>query len=158
MEDLDIYMPTSAIRRHLFEAQTHFENFESIAMNLRSKGLMINDARFILDHVYEYYPSMSKYLSQKCDIGHEKLFEAAVVKIINNNGIGLPRAEKKSVESLKKDLVEYTAQNAEKIRRTLRRLFQKGVRRVTNQAMSIANLYQQHLASLNACSVQLDEY
>lgn len=78
-----------------------FELFESVSVNLQRKGLLIHDARYILDKICDGYPITSKYLAQNAEIVH-KPFEKAVVKIINGVDNDLMHLERSSVETLLK--------------------------------------------------------
>lgn len=97
---LDSSLPSLEHRRALKAAIEDFENFESIAVSLQSKGLTIAIARYTFDRLCEDYSSMSYYLSPDANIVHDKIFEGAVVKIINGNETQLSFSEKASVSKL----------------------------------------------------------
>lgn len=63
IKKVDKYFPSPALRRCLKSVLVRFCNFESIANHLQLQGLMLIDARIILDSVCDDYPRMSKYLS-----------------------------------------------------------------------------------------------
>lgn len=91
---MNIDIQTTALHLHLLGAQTYFQNFEGIAIHLRTTGLLIDDVCFILDQICKYCPSMTKYLSKKSDIVHGKLFQVGFIKIVNRKERNLQRAEK----------------------------------------------------------------
>ena len=105
IHEVDNYMPTPSQRRSLESALGHFQNFESIAKHLQTKGLMLNNARFILDTVCEDYPEMCKYLAADASIVHDLPFEAAVIKIMDGNESLLTSTEKNSVKHLALDSI-----------------------------------------------------
>lgn len=51
LEDLDIYITSASMRRHLVSAKGHFEKFQSISTNLQKESLLVIDDNFILNHV-----------------------------------------------------------------------------------------------------------
>lgn len=97
--ELDDHLPSPSNRRALEKAMQDFKNFSSISTCLQKEGLLLNDARQILDHVCEDYPEMSNYLSSSARIVHCKPFEDAMVKIMGGNENNLSALESKSSEN-----------------------------------------------------------
>lgn len=102
---LDSYLLNAQERRSLQSALPHFQNFESVTVNLQKKGLSFADARYLLDQICEDYPSMSYYLEAESSIVNDKIFESAVVKISNRNEAGLTREERISATKLLTDSI-----------------------------------------------------
>lgn len=100
IKELDSYLPSPSDRRSLEESLEHFRNFSSITVCLQKKGLLLNDARQIFDHVCEDYPGMSGYLSVEASIVHDGLFEKAMVKVMSGHENQLNSVERNIISDL----------------------------------------------------------
>ena len=100
IEELDSLLPSPHQRRILQKAFDHFEKFQSITVNLQKEGLTLDHTRFLFDELCEDYPIMKEHLSKNASIVHNKTFESAVLKLLNNSENSLSTAEKSAIKSL----------------------------------------------------------
>lgn len=94
-----VNVSTQEIHR-LYKLVEHLENFDSVARNLKSRGLHLAETRINLDLIIEDYPEFGAYLSPSAVVVDFPIFETAVAKLIKENNASLSTQEKEALRLL----------------------------------------------------------
>lgn len=148
IETLDKLLPTPAQRRALESAVPHFNNFESITVNLQKRGMPISKVRFVFDQICEDYPCMKSHLSIDAEIVHDKAFERAIVKILDNRESQLTSEEKSAVGKLRID------QNVDEIHEVPGSYFTKIDHKRRRLAVAKTQFMNCNFIAATSCSVE----
>lgn len=72
-EGVEVHIPGASERYHFVAALHHFSNFHRIASNLQVKGLMLDDVRYIFNHIF---------LAVDAPLVKNRIFENGLTKVL----------------------------------------------------------------------------
>ncbi len=106
-DGLDTSTLSCTDNRRVDASLRRIQPIESVTKSLQSDCTTLSDTRISFDAVIDKFPETSRRLSPRADIVHSPTFENAIVKLQQNNVVGLTVDERKQVSLILEQNSEY---------------------------------------------------